>query len=1289
MKKILLPITALLCCMLLFASCGGESCSHENSRGGLCLDCGVQWGHFKEYTITFETPSGTTTETLYAGEDVTWPEIQSSDGSEFLGWYVYSNDGGSFFVSDGSEKTKPVTSLPDFDDDGKITLTAVFETKYYNITYVTPFGDGFSGSNPTRYQTGATIAITTEHNSNSSYDIQGWYFDEEFTQPATEISGKSEDITLYAKMYYLPFNTVTELDDGSVSLSDLRPSYGPWNENGENTLIIPETYKGKTIASVSANANYKHLVIESTICTVTNLPTTLESIEVSGNHQTYKSVDGSLYSKDGTVLYRLCLPKNALFAEIPEGVTTIGSDAIKSAALKRLTLPGTLTTIEQQNFNYTTKLFEIYNLSEHITLTAGSSDYGRIAQYAYAVHTDANADSILDDIDGFVFLNTADVKYLIGYTGTDTALTLPLSCNGGSYKIYEYAFRYSDITEITVSIGVTGIENGAFPSTLKKITFDGAGIEFFAQLFSGTSKVEEIHVNSIAQWLSFTFEGGASTPFYGNTAGLYVNGSLVTDVVIPDNTVIHSYAFFGYQHLNSVTVGAGTTVIPAYAFGSSSIANITLSDDVSEITSYAFSNCKNLASIELSSSITSLNASAFEGCDSLIETASDGTRYIGNWLVGASSDLIGDTVVIREGTVGIAVGAIPHNSVKAITIPGSVKYICSNAITGRNIEVINYNAIDAVVNGTGAFAQAGMNGNGITVNVGATVKSIPANLFGGDLASGLLYGTYAANVKSVVFLGNAVKSIGDSAFRCAIYLESITLPESLESIGSSAFLCCYSLKSINIPKNVQAIGQTAFGYCTSLENVYYYAKNASVGSSSGNAPFASVGSDVATCVLTIGSEVAAIPAYAFYNTYFTSVAFEQGAIATSVGDYAFYNNSRLVSVDLPDSVDTIGEYAFAYCGSLTAINGVGLANVHQKAIYQSINMPDDWGYDVYGNIKYYFKTAIEPVSTKITWARFKPGSVIPDNFFQYCMNIQHVYIPDGCTIGNEIFKLTSFSNIDKRLMLQVYFEGNDYVGTGAWRNVITHDGTEYKLGMVVSVNGENVTLGKFKYNVPISKDGFAYELDTKTNPPVATVLGYFATSESLTVGGQIDGYTVYDIEDYAFYMHDGIGNVVVSAIIGDMAFAMSSIKSVTLLDVDDIGTGAFMSCTSLATAELGAIEEIGAYAFNGCTSLSTVSMSSSEQHNAFIRDYAFAGCNSLSEITLPANIYTIGTGAFSQSGLTKAYFTQGSEWYIIADATGGNPDIIHTYTVTTPEALATALVTTYANYYWANKALMQ
>ena len=1286
MKKIIFLAATLICLALVLVSCGGESCSHENSRGGKCLDCGEQWGFFQEYKVTFEAPDNTTTETFYAGENVIWPEVKIPDGYDFGGWVVYSKDGGEFFVSMGNDDKFPVESLP-FADDGEVTLTAVLEQQLWSINYVTPYGgSGFSGNNPTRYKFGETIEITTANNRNE-YDLQGWYFDEALTQPATVISGMSGDITLYGKVYYMPFGEVTDVGENEVALSYFRPSYGPWVEGGENTFVLPETYRGKTIVSAQLSANLTHLIIESKTATVSGLPEGLKTIEVCEDHKTYKSVGGDLYSKDGTVLYRLCLPYNTMFAEIPEGVTTLGSEAIKNSRLKSLTLPSTLTSIEQNFDSMGIQLLEIYNLSENITLSKGSYDYGRIARYAYAIHTDKNADSIFTEIDEFVFLNTDDAKTLMGYVGSDTAVTLPASCNGAPYDIYAYALYRTNITELTVSPAVTKIDTYAFPSSLTKITFEGPGIEFVGAPFMSWYKdtVREVHVNSLTQWLSFAFEAPSTNPLsYG--AELYADGVLVTDVTISDGASLKENAFYGCSHLNSVTIGDGIGTVPMNAFYKTSISSLTLSDDITEISSYAFGDCSNLTAVKLPSGLQHMSGSSFDGCDALIEITSDGARYIGNWLIGTTGD-VGDTLVIREGTVGIADNAVSYqNDLKTVTIPASVKYIGFRAISYGGVEVINYNAIDAITLGE-TFYQAGINGNGITVNIGVNVKSIPANLLGGELASGLVYGTYAPKVKSVVFLGNAVKSIGESAFANAIYLESITLPDSLESIGKAAFYGCRALKGINIPENVKTIAESAFRLCSSLESVTYYAKDASIESSSSGALFGGAGSNVDACVLTVGSKVTAIPAYIFYNTYFTSVIFEAGATVTSVGDYAFYNNDRLVSIDLPDSVDTLGEGSFSYCDSLTAINGAGLAKVHEKAVYESRNMPDDWGYEVYGNIKYYFKTAIEPVSNKITWARFKTGSIIPDAFFQYCMDIQHVYIPEGCTVGNEIFKINSFSNINKRLTLRVFFEGNDYEGTGAWRNIITHDGTEYKLSMVVSVDGENTSLGKLKYNVPISKDGLAYILDTKTTPPVATVLGYFNMSESLTIGGTVDGYTIFDIDDYAFYMHDGIGMVVISAQVGDMAFAASSITNATLDGVNDIGTGAFMSCTSLTEANLGDIEEIGAYAFNGCTKLWNVDINSSTKHNFFIRDYAFAGCSSLTEITLPVNTYTVATGAFLESAVSKVNVNIG-EWYIIANATGSTPDIVSTYTVTTPEALATALVKTYSNYYWANKALM-
>ena len=40
----------------------------------------------------------------------------------------------------------------------------------------------------------------------------------------------------------------------------------------------------------------------------------------------------------------------------------------------------------------------------------------------------------------------------------------------------------------------------------------------------------------------------------------------------------------------------------------------------------------------------------------------------------------------------------------------------------------------------------------------------------------------------------------------------------------------------------------------------------------------------------------------------------------SIGEYAFSNCHSLTSINIPDSVTSIGEYAFSNCHSLTSIN---------------------------------------------------------------------------------------------------------------------------------------------------------------------------------------------------------------------------------------------------------------------------------------------------------------------------------------------------------------------------------
>ena len=59
--------------------------------------------------------------------------------------------------------------------------------------------------------------------------------------------------------------------------------------------------------------------------------------------------------------------------------------------------------------------------------------------------------------------------YLIGYTGSDTELTLPNDYNGRSYEIGSYAFYESKITSLVIGNNVTAINSYAF-SKCKSLT---------------------------------------------------------------------------------------------------------------------------------------------------------------------------------------------------------------------------------------------------------------------------------------------------------------------------------------------------------------------------------------------------------------------------------------------------------------------------------------------------------------------------------------------------------------------------------------------------------------------------------------------------------------------------------------------------------------------------------------------------------------------------------------------------------------------------------------------------
>ena len=153
-----------------------------------------------------------------------------------------------------------------------------------------------------------------------------------------------------------------------------------------------------------------------------------------------------------------------------------------------------------------------------------------------------------------------------------------------------------------------------------------------------------------------------------------------------------------------------------------------------------------------------------------------------------------------------------------------------------------------------------------------------------------------------VTIPNSVTNIGNGAFNKCRGLTSVTIGNSVTSIGNETFDGCDSLTSVTIPSSVTSIGRGAFWGCYGLTSVHISDLEAWCKIS-----FLDVGSNPlqdATHLYLNGSEI-------------TNLVIPDSV--KSIGDYAFRECSSLTSVTIPNSVTSIGKWAFNECYGLTSV----------------------------------------------------------------------------------------------------------------------------------------------------------------------------------------------------------------------------------------------------------------------------------------------------------------------------------------------------------------------------------
>ena len=578
-----------------------------------------------------------------------------------------------------------------------------------------------------------------------------------------------------------------------------------------------------------------------------------------------------------------------------------------------------------------------------------------------------------------------------------------------------------------------------------------------------------------------------------------------------------------------------------------------------------------------------------------------------------------------------------------------------------------------------------------------------------------------------------VRTIGKNAFENCSALQTINLRNAINTIDDNAFKGS-GLKSIYLGLPLQSIGNNAFA-TTALNNGDIYVNGPCPQTSS--SAFGSVSCSTITLHVSIDyadsykannvwkqfqvdkivsfpvvtdtwsinqvgtlTILNTIPDYAkpedqpwyAYRDYIHSIVVKENV--TKIGDNAFAfkeeGESHVEEVEIPATVETIGENAFKNNDQIEEVQAEGVKNIGSQAFencsaLEKVKFGKDvksLGTKVFNNCGIVDVMAVKSATPPAVTAQTFQGMGVVSSNAPAKVKAKYAARKAKAATGQKSVSLeVPDEHVSKYLAAQ-YWNLFSFEYIGEHGGIVESDQAYDGLYVLYS-DGTMIISASAPTDPQNINTGFTISSNAKSKVKRVEIQGLLTklghqfndcpNLEEVVLSGGINSLNgtfnncpklkTINLENVQYLKSHQQGNKVIPCF-GNCA----ALQEVNIPNVLEIGDNCFKGCTGLTKVALGGEAEVGMEAFSGCTALKRIALGNAKLNGAL---QAFQGCTALEEMTysgtrMPAEIFK-GCTALHKINLG------GSLKDILSEAFANTSiDSIYVQCPTPPEAAANA-----------------